>query len=239
LIVHRTLQSRSTVTPPLDRQLGGSSVYGTDHRRRQAASVAGAIAIAAMFAAGCGNSVTETTVGTTTQSPIESTSQTTPGNERETVPLDLALPLRTGEPPLVTEGIPHIQLDQTATDQMFAKLSAWAFALDGVAEQPSRASLPGAKALTVAPELPVHLDRMIVGREFAHIHPQTSGSGSLHLRLATDQASQVVESGWGEWHPFALEGTMPGMVMVYAPRSDGDLEVIKDIIQASLAHVTG
>ena len=152
--------------------------------------------------------------------------------------LDLALPVRPGEPPLVTEGIPHIQLDQTASDEMFAKLSAWAFALDGVSEQPSRASLPGAKALTVSPGLPAHLKRMIVGREFAHIHPQTNGSGSLHLRLPTDQASQVVESGWGEWHPFALARTMPGMVMVYAPRSEADLEVIKDIIQSSLAFAT-
>ena len=151
---------------------------------------------------------------------------------------DLALPLRGGEPPLVTEGIPHIQLNQTATDEMFAKLSAWAFTLDGVVEQPSRASLPGAKALTVSPELPIRFDAIIVGREFAHIHPQTTGGGSLHLRLPTAQASQVVEGGWGAWHPFAVDGTMPGMVMVYAPRSDSDLEVIKDIIRAALAHAT-
>ena len=112
---------------------------------------------------------------------------------------DLALPLRTGEPPLVTEGIPHIQLTQTATDEMFARLSAWAFTLDGVVDQPSRASLPGAKALTVSPDVPISVDAIIVGREFAHIHPQSSGGGSLHLRLPTDQASEVVEGGWGVW----------------------------------------
>lgn len=162
----------------------------------------------------------------------------TSDDEGEMVHPELELPVRAGESPLVTEGIPHIQLDQTAPDEMFAKLSSWAFALDGVVEQPSRASLPGAKALTVSPELPAHAEMTIVGREFAHIHPQTSGSGSLHLRLPTDQARQVVDSGWGEWHPFAVEGTMPGMVMVYAPRSDTDLEVIKHIIQAALASAT-
>ena len=76
---------------------------------------------------------------------------------------------------------------------------------------------------------------MIGGREFAHIHPQANGSGSLHLRLPVDQAKEVVERGWGEWHPFAVDGTMPGMVMVYAPRSDEDLKVVQTIIEAAAA----
>jgi hypothetical protein len=151
---------------------------------------------------------------------------------------DLTLPIRQGERPRVTDGIPHVQLDQTASDEILAELSAWAFSLDGVVEQPSRASLPGARALTVAPELAVRAQAMIVGREFAHIHPQPNGGGSLHLRLPADQALEVVDKGWGEWHPFAVDDTMPGMVMVYAPRSDEDLEVVKAIIEASVAHAT-
>ncbi len=149
---------------------------------------------------------------------------------------DFTLPARKGESPRVTNGIPHIQLDQTASDDMLAELSGWAFGLDGVVEQPSRASLPGAKALTVTPELPVRAEAMIVGREFAHIHPQANGGGSLHLRLPPDQAREAVEKGWGVWHPFAVDGTMPGMVMVFAPRSDEDLEVVKTIIEATVAH---
>jgi hypothetical protein len=46
----------------------------------------------------------------------------------------------------------------------------------------------------------------------------------------------VVDKGWGEWHPFAVDATMPGMVMVYAPRSDEDLDVVKTIIETSVAH---
>ena len=149
---------------------------------------------------------------------------------------DFTLPTRQGTPPLVTEGIPHIQLDQTASAEMLAELSSWAFSLDGVVEQPSRASLPGTRALTVAPELSVRPEAAIVGREFAHIHQQPNGGGSLHLRLHSDQAKEALEKGWGEWHPFAIDGTMPGMVMVYAPRSDQDLEVVKTLIEASVAH---
>ena len=149
---------------------------------------------------------------------------------------EFTLPTRKGESPRVTNGIPHIQLDQTASDDMLAELSAWAFALDGVVEQPSRASLPGTKALTVSPELSVRAEAMIVGREFAHIHPQPNGGGSLHLRLPPDQAKEAVDRGWGVWHPFAVDGSMPGMVLVYPPRSNEDLEVVKTIIETAVAH---
>ncbi len=149
---------------------------------------------------------------------------------------DFSLPAREGESPRVTNGIPHIQLDQTASDDMLAELSAWAFSLDGVVEQPSRASLPGTRALTVAPELSVRAEAMIVGREFAHIHPQANGGGSLHLRLPVDEAQEALDKGWGVWHPFAIDGSMPGMVMVFAPRSDEDLDVVKTIIEAAVAH---
>jgi hypothetical protein len=118
---------------------------------------------------------------------------------------------------------------------MIAELSDWAFSLDGVAEQPSRASLPGARALTVAPDVPLNGDAVIVGREFAHNHPNPNGGGSLHLRLTLEDGAEMVDRGWGEWHPFALDGRMPGMVMVYASRSDEDLDVVKLIIEASVS----
>jgi hypothetical protein len=157
-------------------------------------------------------------------------------NTGGTMQTDLTLSPRQGGRPRVTDGVPHVQLDQTASDEMLAELSAWAFSLDGVVERPSRASLPGAKALTVAPDLAARRQAMIVGREFGHIHPQPNGGGSLHLRLPADQALEVVDKGWGEWHPFAVDATVPGLVMVYAPRSDEDLEVIKTIIEACVAH---
>lgn len=198
---------------------------------------AGGMVILIVLMAGClGNTETEPSVGITTEQPPNTNSPPTLDNTGDTMESDFTLPPREGESPRVTAGIPHIQLDQTSGPDMLAKLSAWAFSLDGVVEQPSRASLPGTKALTVAPELPVRAEAMIVGREFAHIHPKANGSGSLHLRLPADQAKEVVDKGWGEWHPFALDGTMVGMVMVYAPRSDEDLRVVQTIIEAAATH---
>jgi len=78
---------------------------------------------------------------------------------------------------------------------------------------------------------------MIVGREFAHIH-RHPGAGSLHLRLPADQATEVVTKGWGEWHPFALDGSAPGLVMLFAPRNDGDLDVVQAIIESATDYAT-
>ena len=139
--------------------------------------------------------------------------------------------------PAVTSGIPHIQLDQNAEDEMLEGLTTWAFSLEGVVEKPSRASLPGARALTVASELPANPDAMIVGREFAHVHPQPNG-GSLHLRLPANRATEVVAKGWGEWHPFALDGTVPNLVMVYAPVTGRGLESVQTIIEAAVDYAT-
>jgi hypothetical protein len=117
-------------------------------------------------------------------------------------------------------------------------LATWAFSLPSVVELPSAASLPGARALTLAEDLQADDDAIIVGREFAHIHANP-GAGSLHLRLPLDEASEVIDAGWGLWHPFALDGSMPGLIMVYAPRDADDVEVIKLIVGASVEYAGG
>lgn len=148
------------------------------------------------------------------------------------------LPLRPGAKPSVTSGIPHIQLDQGASDELLGRMTDWAFSLAGVVEQPSRASLPGARALTVAHDVPSpRSEAMIVGREFAHVHPQPQG-GSMHARLPAHQVAEVVDKGWGEHHPFALDGSVPNLLMVYAPRTEQDLEVVKVIIRAAVQYAT-
>lgn len=148
-----------------------------------------------------------------------------------------ALPVREGAAPTVTSGVPHIQLDQTSDPEVYRRLVDAVFADERVTQTPSRASLPGAQALTVAEGRAVHGEAMIVGREFAHIHQQP-GAGSLHLRLREEEAADVVAKGWGEWHPFALGGSAPGMVMVYSPRNTRDLEVVAAIVASAVDYAT-
>ena len=147
------------------------------------------------------------------------------------------LPQRPGDPPSVTEGVPHIQQDQTSSDELIEALALWAFSLNGIEEEPSRASLPGARALTVSRDRQARPEAMIIGREFAHIHPQPTG-GSLHLRVGPDEAAEVVDKGWGEYHPFALNGSVPNLIMVYAPRDADDLDIVKTIVKASADYAT-
>ncbi len=198
------------------------------------AALAKLLLVPALVSAACDASSDSTTTVATTLPPASAAAPTTTvatGNTGDTMQSTFMLSTRPGEKPNVTSGIPHIQLDQNSSDEMLDELATWAFSLDGVEEMPSLASLPGARALTVAGELPARLEAMIVGREFAHIHP----GASLHLRLPAGEAGNVVNGGWGEYHPFALDGTIPGLVMVYAPRTAGDLDVVKTIIEASVA----
>lgn len=144
----------------------------------------------------------------------------------------LTLSDRSGDAPEVTEGIPHIQLSQTSDDATYDKLTAEVYAIDGIVGGESLASLPGAQSIALASSLPANQNAMITGREFAHIHADP-GRGSLHLVLLAADAGLVVEKGWGVYHPFHLDGRIPGMVMVFAPRNDQDLKTVVDIIAAS------
>ena len=193
------------------------------------------IGFVAIASAGCNVEGDTTTTNAPLTQPAAPTTKPQPTEPTVTQTLDL--PPRPGDQPSVTEGVPHIQLDQTSSDEVLAELAAWAFSLDGIVELPSLTSLPGARALTVAPELPLNSGAMLVAREFAHIHPQPNG-GSLHLRLPQAAAQEVVDKGWGEYHPFAINGSVPNLIMVYAPRDSEDLGSVKAIIEASVAFAT-
>ena len=193
-----------------------------------------AAAVLAIAAAACSGDGDPPTTNAPTTQPAAPTTAPRTGS---TVLSDLTLEPRRGDQPSVTTGIPHVQLDQGSSDDVFAELTAWAFSRDGVVELPSLASRPGARALTVAQGVTLNSKAMIVAREFAHIHPQPNG-GSLHLRLPAVDAQEVVDQGWGEYHPFALDGSIPNLVMVYAPRDTEDLDVVKTIIGASIEFAT-
>jgi hypothetical protein len=66
--------------------------------------------------------------------------------------MPLPPPVRVGERPRTTPTNPHTQLDQQPTDLRWVEeLAERVFALPGVVEEPSRISVPGARALVLAP----------------------------------------------------------------------------------------
>lgn len=147
-----------------------------------------------------------------------------------------SLPVRLGDRPRTTPTNPHTQLDQQPTDLTWVEeLARRIFSLPGVIEQPSRISVPGARALVLAPEEATGPpEAFLIDREFAHLHP--APDHSLHAMLPAETVTEAVAAGWAEPHPVALRGLIPPTaVMLYAPRDEAELDVIEALVRASHA----
>jgi hypothetical protein len=146
------------------------------------------------------------------------------------------LPPRAGARPRTTPTNPHTQLEQQPTDpRLVAELARRIFALPGVVEEPSGISVPGARALVLAPGEPAGPpEAFLIDREFAHLHPDPDHS--LHAMLPLDTVEDAIGAGWAESHPVALRGLIPRTaVMLYAPRDESELDVIETLVRVSHA----
>jgi phospholipase/carboxylesterase len=148
------------------------------------------------------------------------------------------LPERAGPFPATSTNTPQEQLTQQSPphlqEQLFDRLSK----LPGVGTRDSAISVPGARAFVVRkPGGPA--DAFLVPQvgEFAHLHP--SYDGSLHLALPPALAADALAKGWSVAHPLAGLRVTPGMVMVFGPRDDAELEVVAAIVATSHAWATG
>jgi hypothetical protein len=148
----------------------------------------------------------------------------------------IELPSRSGSRPRTTPTNPHTQLDQQPVDLWpVEELARRVFALPGVREEPSRISVPGARALVLAEDEPTGpSEAFLIDREFAHLHP--APDHSAHAMLPPDIVEAAVAAGWAEPHPVASLGLIPSTaVMLYAARDDEELSVMETLIRASHA----
>ena len=146
------------------------------------------------------------------------------------------LPKRAGPRPLTNKNMPHSQIGVRPVPEVNAELFRRCFSLPDVRNEPTRISVPGARALWLREDLPLaHPEVIAVGREFAHIHPD----GSLHASLPPERAHEAIEAGWAEPHPMALYMGNEGIVMLYTPRTMEELDVIFQLVVDSYNFVTG
>lgn len=132
--------------------------------------------------------------------------------------------------------MPHAQIGVTAEPAIDRELRRRAYALPGVLDRPTVISVLGARALWLADEVDLLRPESILrGREFAHIHPD----GSLHATLPPPRAREAIAAGWAEPHPIAEHLGMPGLVLLYTPRSMEELDVVVDLVVDSYNFVTG
>ena len=149
------------------------------------------------------------------------------------------LPRREGARPYTTPTNPHTQLDQQPADPTLRdELARRVFAWPDVEERPTRISVPGARALWLRDAVPAGpADAFLIEREFAHLHP--GPDHSLHACLPLVLAQEAMAAGWAELHPVAVRGLIPRTaVMLYAPRTMAEVEVVVQLLLASY-HFAG
>ncbi|HUL03793.1 MAG TPA: luciferase family protein [Gemmatimonadales bacterium] len=131
--------------------------------------------------------------------------------------------------------MPHAQLDVVPDPAVERELYRRAYAMPGIENRPSLISVPGARALWLADDVEIARPEVILrGREFAHIHPDAS----LHVTLPPERAVEAIAAGWAEQHPIAQQAGIPGLVMVFTPRSPEELDVVLQLIRESYEYVT-
>ncbi len=147
------------------------------------------------------------------------------------------LPRRLGARPTTTGTVPHQQIGVQPVPELNDTLHRWVATLPNIEMPPAIASLPGATGIWLTEGTFIAQPQVILaGREFSHIHPD----GSLHAPLPLPRAIEAIEMGWAERHPWAeqREG-WEGLVMLYTPQSDTELEIVFQLIVESYNFVTG
>ncbi|KAJ4371423.1 hypothetical protein N0V83_004640 [Neocucurbitaria cava] len=66
--------------------------------------------------------------------------------------------------------------------------------------------------------------------EVAHVHP---AENSLHVYVSPQDAKLVIKRGWGQRFPVTWLAP-PSWIMVYAPRNEEEVEVVREIVRAAV-----
>lgn len=151
----------------------------------------------------------------------------------------LNLPVRQGEPPKIGETIPQLQFSDLSPDEVRNKLWYWAFnTFEDVSEEDTRISVPTSRAMWLDEKVAAAHDDAFMpppgSREFCHMHLD----GSIHAVVANDVEDEIIAKGWGKRHPlYTSHGVKE--VIIYAPRNDEEIDVLKSVIASSYEYVTG
>jgi len=151
------------------------------------------------------------------------------------------LPAREGDPPTVGRWVaPHRQLVDTADSNLVKSLEATLVKIVAsnafVELHPSK--MEGhADALFLEPSL-LPKNHAVASRsplEVYHIH---QSEGSSHGIFSATDAKLIIRKGWGERHRLSggVLGIPIGYVMIYAPRSEQELQIIGSIAKAAIGY---
>lgn len=149
---------------------------------------------------------------------------------------------RPGERPHVRGIAPHRQTNQHAPAAVFALMRE---SINVLAEHHPDILIQGTSCLEKhGPGLFVAQTQNWTPHcsgEVCHAHPS---DGSLHLTLHPADAAIILKAKRGERHPLSSGGWLrrfvpAGFVMVYAPRTDEEVEIVMEIVKAAVWWISG
>ncbi|KAF2130379.1 hypothetical protein P153DRAFT_395800 [Dothidotthia symphoricarpi CBS 119687] len=115
----------------------------------------------------------------------------------------------------------------------FASASPYAMYIDAA---PSKAEGDAGEAIYVRQDVEgMNPDARKTFYEVAHVHP--SGN-SLHVYVSPADARLVMERRWGERFPVGWLA-LPSWMMLYAPRNEDEVSVVREIVRAGVCFAVG
>jgi hypothetical protein len=148
----------------------------------------------------------------------------------------LSLPQRVGAPPETGAKPPQLQYSETSPRDVYQAMAEWFFStFPYTREEPTRISVPTSRALWLDESINAKPEAFMPppgSREFAHLHED----GSFHLVMVAADEEEVISKGWGLPHMWKDRGV--NEILVYAPRTVEEIEILKPIIEASYRFAT-
>ena len=150
------------------------------------------------------------------------------------------IPKRIGDKPVTGSQPPHLQFSEQSPGELFEKMAQWAlFDLPDIVpyirKHPTLISVPSSQALWLDESKPAVKNAFMPpsgSRAFAHLH----ADGSWHLVVDENTVEEIINAGWGERHPWYDRGVLE--VMVYAPRNEDELSIVKQLVKTSIEHAS-
>jgi len=150
----------------------------------------------------------------------------------------LNIPTREGEAPEIGQVPPQLQYSDKSPRNIYKEFHDWMFnTFPKVRKEPTRISVPTSIAMWLDEnEVVGHIDAFMPpagGREFTHLHLD----GSIHTVVDTDTEEEIIRKNWGVRHMYYNQGVKE--ILVYAPRNQKELEILKLIVIKSYEYATG
>ncbi|KAF1831944.1 hypothetical protein BDW02DRAFT_641114 [Decorospora gaudefroyi] len=154
------------------------------------------------------------------------------------------VPNRAGRRPGLTRWtLPQRQISEKITPaasstlhnlmQDFAKTAPYSHYIDS---RPSKTEGGTGPAIYVKPDVStINPAAHKIFYEVAHVHP---AENSLHVYVSPLDAKLVMKRGWGLRFPVTWLAP-PSWIMVYAPRNEEEVEVVREIVRAAVCYAVG